>query len=74
MGPFWLTIWPRSRHVLHVELGIAVRLMSFFGRSTGLKRTCREEKAAALLDVGAVLGSSGEKALSAEGLFQFTEQ
>lgn len=74
MERFWSTIWPRSRHVLRVELGIAVRLTSFFGRWTGLKRTCREGNAAALLDVGAVLGSSGEKELSAKGLSRFTEQ
>lgn len=60
--------------MLRVELGIAARLMSFFGLSTGLKQTCRGENAAAFLDVGAVLGSSGESDLSAEGLSQFTGQ
>lgn len=74
MEPFWLAIWPRSRHVLRVELGIAARHTSFFGLWTGLERTCREENAAALLDIGAVLGSSGGSKLSVEGLSQFTEQ
>ena len=73
MAPFLLIIWPRSRHVLRVELVIAVRLTTFFDRSTALKRAYREENATALRDVGAALGNSDEKELSAERLSRFTE-